>query len=53
MPVVPSIKIEGSCAVMEFILSPGSYATVVLREYMKTGSLMEKEYPPREEFMGN
>jgi len=53
MPVVPSIKMEGSCADMEFFLSSGSYATVVLREYMKTGSLMEKERPPKEEFMGN
>jgi tRNA pseudouridine13 synthase len=40
--VAPSVKIEESCAMLEFFLPAGSYATVVLREYMKTGNLIEK-----------
>jgi tRNA pseudouridine13 synthase len=40
--VAPRVKIEGRCAMLEFFLPSGSYATVVLREYMKTGSLIEK-----------
>lgn len=39
----PTIKVERSCTELEFALPPGSYATVVLREYMKTGSLIEDE----------
>jgi tRNA pseudouridine13 synthase len=39
--VAPSVMVHGSCAELEFFLSKGSYATVVLREYMKTGNLME------------
>jgi tRNA pseudouridine13 synthase len=44
--VAPSVKLEGDCATLEFFLPAGSYATVVLREYMKTGNLMEKQRPP-------
>ncbi|NYT01913.1 MAG: tRNA pseudouridine(13) synthase TruD [Methanosarcinales archaeon] len=32
---------EDGSAVLEFVLPPGSYATVVMREYMKSGSLRE------------
>jgi tRNA pseudouridine13 synthase len=35
--VLPQIRIEGHTAEFEFYLPPGSYATVVLREYMKIG----------------
>jgi tRNA pseudouridine13 synthase len=41
--VTPSVKVEGGYADLEFMLPPGSYATVVLREYMKTGNLIEKQ----------
>jgi tRNA pseudouridine13 synthase len=34
-PVKPQIKVEGNIAELEFVLPKGSYATVVLREYMK------------------
>ncbi len=34
-PVKPQIKVEGKIAELEFVLPKGSYATVVLREYMK------------------
>lgn len=37
--VSPQVKVEGRCAELEFFLPAGSYATVVLREYMKSGSL--------------
>ncbi len=37
--VLPAIEVEGECAEVEFFLPAGSYATVVLREYMKSGSL--------------
>ncbi len=39
--VSPQVRVEceGSCAELEFFLPAGSYATVVLREYMKSGSL--------------
>lgn len=37
--VSPQVKVEGKCAELEFFLPAGSYATVVLREYMKSGSL--------------
>jgi tRNA(Glu) U13 pseudouridine synthase TruD len=40
--VAPSVMIHGNCAELEFFLPKGSYATVVLREYMKTGNLMEE-----------
>jgi tRNA pseudouridine13 synthase len=33
--VIPQIKVEGSSAELEFFLPKGSYATVILREYMK------------------
>jgi tRNA pseudouridine13 synthase len=33
--VKPQIKVEGNIAELEFVLPKGSYATVVLREYMK------------------
>ncbi len=32
---IPQIKVEGSNAELEFFLPKGSYATVILREYMK------------------
>jgi tRNA pseudouridine13 synthase len=53
VPVIPSTKLESSCATLEFFLPAGSYATVVLREYMKTGNLMEKECPPVKEITRN
>jgi tRNA pseudouridine13 synthase len=34
-PVKPQIRVEGNIAEIEFVLPKGSYATVVLREYMK------------------
>ena len=34
-PVQPQISVEGDIAELEFMLPKGSYATVVLREYMK------------------
>ena len=37
MPVNVAHRMEGSAAWLEFALSPGSYATIVLREYMKEG----------------
>lgn len=43
LQVAPSVVVHGSCAELEFFLPKGSYATVVLREYMKTGSLMEEQ----------
>ena len=39
--VAPSVMVDGNCAELEFFLPKGSYATVVLREYMKTVNLME------------
>ena len=33
--VKPQIRVEGNIAELEFVLPKGSYATVVLREYMK------------------
>ncbi len=47
--MIPSVKLEGCCATLEFFLPAGSYATVVLREYMKTGNLMENEGSPEKE----
>lgn len=38
--VSPQVQVSGDCARLEFSLPPGSYATVVLREYMKSGSLI-------------
>jgi tRNA pseudouridine13 synthase len=38
--VSPGWRIEGGSALLEFFLPAGSYATVVLREYMKSGSLI-------------
>ena len=44
-PVDPKIRVEGDSAQLEFVLPKGSYATVVLREYMKgqAGSKGEDE----------
>lgn len=39
LKVSPQVSIEEDVAELEFFLPAGSYATVVLREYMKTGSL--------------
>lgn len=41
LQVAPSVIVDGNTALLEFFLPKGSYATVVLREYMKTGNLME------------
>ncbi len=35
LKVSPSVKVEEGCAKLQFFLPAGSYATVVLREYMK------------------
>jgi tRNA pseudouridine13 synthase len=43
LQVAPIVTIHGDCAELEFFLPKGSYATVVLREYMKTGSLIEEQ----------
>lgn len=43
LQVAPSVVVDGNCAELEFSLPKGSYATVVLREYMKTGNLMEEQ----------
>jgi tRNA pseudouridine13 synthase len=43
MRIAPEVKVERDCAELDFFLSKGSYATVVLREYMKTGNLMEEQ----------
>ncbi len=43
LQVAPSVMVDGNCAELEFFLPKGSYATVVLREYTKTGSLMEEQ----------
>ena len=37
--VNPQIKVEGSDAELEFFLPKGSYATVILREYMKSEAI--------------
>ncbi len=37
--VSPAANVKGECAEVEFFLPAGSYATVVLREYMKSGSI--------------
>jgi tRNA pseudouridine13 synthase len=37
--VSPQVKVEGSCAELDFFLQKGSYATVVLREYMKSEAI--------------
>lgn len=33
--VLPQVRLEGRTAELEFFLPPGSYATTILREYMK------------------
>ena len=43
LQVAPIVTVHGDCAELEFFLPKGSYATVVLREYMKTGSLIEEQ----------
>jgi tRNA pseudouridine13 synthase len=40
LSVLPRHSIEGDSALLEFFLPAGSYATVVLREYMKSGKLI-------------
>ncbi len=40
LPVSPQIKVAGRCAEMEFFLPKGSYATVVLREYIKSATII-------------
>ncbi len=35
LKVLPQVRIEGRTAELEFFLPPGSYATTILREYMK------------------
>jgi len=40
LPVSPEIKVKGGCAELEFFLPKGSYATVVLREYMKSATII-------------
>jgi len=37
-PVDPEIRVEGDVAHLQFVLPKGSYATVVLREYIKDAS---------------
>jgi tRNA pseudouridine13 synthase len=43
LQVAPSVMVDENCVELEFFLPKGSYATVVLREYMKTGNLMEEQ----------
>jgi len=40
LQVLPQFQVREDCVGMEFSLPPGSYATVVLREYLKSGSLI-------------
>jgi len=40
--VKPQIRVEGNLAELQFVLPKGSYATVVLREYMKSNDLAEE-----------
>lgn len=39
---LPTINVVDECAEVEFFLPAGSYATVILREYMKSGSIKAK-----------
>ncbi len=43
LPVSPQIKVLEKCADLEFFLPPGSYATVLLREYMKGVTVISKQ----------
>jgi tRNA pseudouridine13 synthase len=42
LPVSPQIKVVGKCAELEFLLPKGSYATVVLREYTKSATVIKE-----------
>jgi tRNA pseudouridine13 synthase len=41
--VVPEISVEGSSAGLDFFLPAGSYATVLLREYMKSVTVIPEQ----------
>ena len=45
LKVSPQIRVEEGFAELEFFLPAGSYATVVLREYMKTKGTFNIEHP--------
>jgi tRNA pseudouridine13 synthase len=45
LKVSPQVRVEEGVAELEFFLPAGSYATVVLREYMKTKGAFNIEYP--------
>ena len=45
-PVDPKIRVEGDVAHLQFVLPKGSYATVVLREYMKNARGIEAKSSP-------
>jgi len=40
LQVSPKIKVKGRCAELEFFLPKGSYATVILREYTKSATII-------------
>jgi tRNA pseudouridine13 synthase len=40
LEVIPSVNVEGGCANLQFFLPSGSYATVVLREYLKSAMII-------------
>jgi tRNA pseudouridine13 synthase len=40
LQVSPKIRVEGRCAELEFFLPKGSYATVILREYTKSATII-------------
>jgi tRNA pseudouridine13 synthase len=42
LPVTPQIKVVERCAELEFFLPKGSYATVVLREYTKSATIIKE-----------
>ncbi len=42
-PVIPQIEVEGKLAKLQFVLPKGSYATVVLREYMKSADVIRNQ----------
>jgi tRNA pseudouridine13 synthase len=35
LKILPQVRLDGRTAELEFFLPPGSYATTILREYMK------------------
>jgi tRNA pseudouridine13 synthase len=41
--VNPSISVEGECANLQFFLPAGGYATVVLREYLKSATVITEK----------